>query len=162
MKKDQLRFLALGFFLAAILLTVFQVSGLARTKNIDEKPAPVESSVESAESLVVKESESKPELSSSSEDEEEINASSQESESLESESSQEESVDSEAFVFVVQEGQPTSVVIENLHLTGLIEDPEEVQTYIEENNLANRMQFGLYELSKNMSYQEIISIITIQ
>ena len=162
MKKDQLRFLALGFFLAAILLTVFQVSGLARTKNTDEKPMPVESSVESAESLVVKESESKPELSSSSEDEEEINTSSQESESLESESYQEESVDSEAFVFVVQEGQPTSVVIENLHLTGLIEDPEEVQTYIEENNLANRMQFGLYELSKNMSYQEIISIITIQ
>lgn len=162
MKKDQLRFLALGFFLAAILLTVFQVSGLARTKNTDEKPMPVESSVESAESLVVKESESKPELSSSSEDEEEINTSSQESESLESESSQEESVDSDAFVFVVQEGQPTSVVIENLHLTGLIEEPEEVQAYIEENNLANRMQFGSYELSKNMSYQEIISIITIQ
>lgn len=160
MKKDQLRFLALGFFLAAILLTVFQVSGLARTKNTDEKPMPVESSVESAESLVVKESESKPELSSSSE--EEITPSSQEDESLESESSQEESVDSDAFVFVVQEGQPTSVVIENLHLTGLIEEPEEVQAYIEENNLANRMQFGSYELSKNMSYQEIISIITIQ
>lgn len=160
MKKDQLRFLALGFFLAAILLTVFQMSGLAGTKNADEKPVTVESSVESAESLVVKESDSKPELSLSNE--EEITPSSQEDESLESESSQEESVDSDAFVFVVQEGQPTSVVIENLHLTGLIEEPEEVQAYIEENNLANRMQFGSYELSKNMSYQEIISIITIQ
>ena len=160
MKKDQLRFLALGFFLAAILLTVFQMSGLAGTKNADEKPVTVESSVESAESLVVKESDSKPELSLSNE--EEITPSSQEDELLESESSQEESVDSDAFVFVVQEGQPTSVVIENLHLTGLIEEPEEVQAYIEENNLANRMQFGSYELSKNMSYQEIISIITIQ
>ena len=160
MKKDQLRFLALGFFLAAILLTVFQMSGLAGTKNADEKPVTVESSVESAESLVVKESDSKPELSLSNE--EEITPSSQEDELLESESSQEESVDSDAFVFVVQEGQPTSVVIENLHLTGLIEEPEEVQAYIEENNLANRMQFGSYVLSKNMSYHEIISIITIQ
>lgn len=145
MKKDKLRFLAFGFFLSGLLLTVIQVSGLAGTKNAAETPVTVESTIESVESLTIKESAPKPELSSSSVDEE-VRSSSQESEVLETDSSQEESVDSEAFVFVVQEGQPTSVVIDNLHVTGLIEDPEEVQAYIEDSNLANRIQFGSYEL----------------
>lgn len=165
MKKDKLRFLALGFFLSALILSVFQLVGAAHTNQDADKAVLAESSRTVTQVESSKESISKPEAETSSEDKNEPNESIETPESSESsESSQTESDmdNSQAFVFVVQEGQPSSVVIENLHMVGLIDNPEEVQTYIDESDLANSIQYGSYELSKNMSYIEIIDIITIQ
>lgn len=159
MKKDKLRFLALGFFLSGLILTVFQVTGISKSNETPDKVA-VESSQQSESSSVesVTESAEKPEQESQSES----SQSSDVTESEESESSEEESSTSETLVFVVHEGQPSSVVIENLHATGLIEDTESFQTYLEETGLTNSIQYGSYELSSDMSNQEIIAIITIQ
>lgn len=157
MKKDKLRFLALGFFLSGLILTIVQVSGISKLDKSDNE-AIIESSLisESSSTESVTEAAKKPEQESES------NQSSDLTESKESENSSEESSTSDTFVFVVHEGQPSSVVIENLHTTGLIEDTEAFQAYLEESELNNSIQFGSYELSSDMSDIEIINIITIQ
>lgn len=159
MKKDKLRFLALGFFLSGLILMVVQVSGISKPEE-SPKQATVESSVisESSSSKPVTETAKKPEPESESES----SQSSDLPESEEPESSNEESRTSDTFVFVVHEGQPSSVVIENLYTTGLIEDTEAFQAYLEESELENSIQYGSYELSSDMSIVEIIDIITIQ
>ena len=157
MKKDKLRFLALGFFLSGLTLTVVQVSGISKgDKSANE--AAIESSLISESSSV----ESVAETAKKPEQESESRQSSDLAESVESESSSEESSTSHTFVFVVHEGQPSSVVIENLHTTGLIEDTEAFQALLKESELDNSIQYGSYELSSEMSDQEIIAIITIQ
>lgn len=148
MKKEKLRFLALGFFLSALVLTLFQLVVQAGTMNDAESSLAAESSVESSISSSTKEAES--------------SQVSVENESSESGNFQESPSNDDAFVFVVHEGQPSSVVIENLHTSGLIKNPEEAQSYLEEQNLMNSIQYGSYELSKSMSDAEIIEALTLQ
>ncbi|MGP6146165.1 hypothetical protein [Jeotgalibaca sp. A122] len=157
MKKDKLRFLALGFFLSALIMTLFQLVGNVGTTKGTESAIAVESSIESSISSM---KEARPGTVNNSEIE--SSQSSSQAESSESGNSQEESDERDSFEFIVNEGEPSSVVIENLYTIGLIEDPEEAQTYLEEHSLLNSIQYGTYELSKEMSDTEILDTLTLQ
>lgn len=164
MKKEKLRFLALGFFLSALILTVFQLANPAKATPADEAKVAAETSVESQKVSLSKESnsESKPKAKKNAKEESESRQSDEIADAVDSESSASGSSENDTFMFMVHEGQPTSVVIENLHAADLIEDPAVVQEYIEAYDLSNMIQYGSYELSKDMTYQEIIAIITVQ
>lgn len=165
MKKEKLRFLALGFFLSGLILTIFQLSGFNEKTIQSDSLVKVESVKESEKPTNKVESNKKNESAASSESvasSESKTSKPESSESSESESKPTESKPNDKMVFVVQEGQPSSVVAEYLHASGLIDDVEAFQKVLEERGLSNSVQYGSYELSKDMSYNEIIDIITIQ
>lgn len=157
MKKDKLRFLALGFFLSALIMTLFQLVDNTGTTKDTESALAVESSIESSISPI---KEKRPGTVNNMEAE--SSQSSSQAESSESGNSQEKPDNSDSFEFIVDEGEPSSVVIENLYTMGLIDDPEEAQIYLEEHNLMNSIQYGSYELSKSMSDTEIMDTLTLQ
>ncbi|AQS52993.1 hypothetical protein BW727_100600 [Jeotgalibaca dankookensis] len=153
MKKEKLRFLALGFFLSAIFLMAFQLlqsSGFNITNlSITENETTTELSIESTSESVA--------------------SSSASSLSRPEESSKEESVSSDTdsktdkpILFTIKEGEPSLVIIENLHKADLIDDIDAAQAYLEKENLASRIPFGTYELTKDMTYQEIFTTFITQ
>lgn len=156
MNKDKLRFLALGFFLAALILAGFQfIQGtlfVTDSDKVDYKQKYESLSTEydrleqDFKVLESKNKESSSALSTKS------SGSENPSEST--------SATSESIIFIIKEGEPSSVVLENLIQEGLITDYEQAQTYLIENQKLTSIQYGSYTLSKDMGYQKVLDMIT--
>ncbi|UJF14892.1 hypothetical protein LZ578_07680 [Jeotgalibaca sp. MA1X17-3] len=151
MNKDKLRFLALGFFVAALILASFQfIQGslfVTESDKVDYKQKYESLSTENEQlQQDVKTLESNSVQSTESTDSEDPSESTNGT--------------SESIIFIIKEGEPSSVVLENLIQEGLITDYELAQTYLIENQKLTSIQYGSYTLSKDMGYQKVLDIIT--
>lgn len=146
MNKDKLRFLALGFFIAAIILAIFQLTqdSLFITKSDEVDYKQEYTSLSSKYDLL--EQELHLVLSTESIDSKDSSESIQDSE--------------ESIIFIIKEGEPSSVVLENLLKEGLISDYEKAQTYLIENQKLTNIQYGAYNLTKDMGDQKVLDMIT--
>lgn len=82
--------------------------------------------------------------------------------SMEDESSEDEAIDDEAELITIEimEGMQVADVTQLLLNTGIIDDQASFITTLEESERSRYIQVGSFELSPNMSEQEIVSIIT--
>ncbi|MDE1549736.1 hypothetical protein [Jeotgalibaca caeni] len=172
MKKEELRFLALGFFISALLLAAFQLispspSASTAKEEVTEKKDDFQEKYESllVEHQQLEKSLESQEESTSTEGETESEVESEEKpESEETEVPDEEpsSASPTSIVFLVHDGQPSSVVLQNLLEAGLISSLEAAEQYLTDQDLMTRIQVGSYELSPEMSDEEVLTEITIQ
>lgn len=178
MIKDRLRFLALGFFISALFLSAYEVlmpSSKAEVNNGQHAESTNDdiNYKEQYESLL-----SEYEKLQATHVDEETNHSSETSDEAESDQAtdsttiedssnsdnveEEQTVNNDVVIFTIDEGQPSSVVLQNLLNAGLIDDIESAQNYLEENNLTSKLQYGNYELSQDMGYYIILDAITME
>jgi len=167
MNKQSLRYLSLGFFFSALLLGGYQVI---------EKPDAANHPVISAEELekadtsseldVVSEEEGSFEEDSYIEETDSADDEKQTEEELEEQEEPEDSEETETeeevaspVVIVVADGQPSSVVAGQLKEQGIIEDSFEFDKYLEENGYARKIRPGRYEVTKGMTFQEIVDVL---
>ncbi|AZP05256.1 hypothetical protein [Jeotgalibaca ciconiae] len=177
MTKDRLRFLALGFFFSALLLSAYNLfaSPVAAQKEgseetdtsnmVDYQNKYEELLVE--HELLKKEMQSKHSettLSEESSDNEELESVNEETESTtsESEAAEDDLQSDNQIVFLIHEGQPSSVVLQNLVEAGLIDSVEDAENYLQDNDLTSKLQYGSYDLSKDMTQEQILDTITME
>lgn len=178
LNKERLRFLALGFFCSAVILAAFQLlfppASVEDTTTNNALVKTVETIQQENESLI-QENEQLLEQIAALENEDDTHTSPIESEtdidSNDSSIGQPESIDTEnetsedvispnAIVFLIHEGQASSTVLENLYQAGIIEDVELAETYLQNNGLMTRIQYGSYTLSPDMPLEQILQLIT--
>jgi hypothetical protein len=166
MNKQRLRFLSIGFLLSALILSGFQLF------------YPMDSPAENADTTANVASDGYKEKYESLLVEVELQKKAAESAAVtSSDTSLAESVPeataSQAVAtsessagtmvkFVIAQGQPTSVVIDNLVSAGLIADRAVFEQYLTEHNLLYKINYGEYELSRDMGYEVIADIITLE
>lgn len=171
MKKERLRFLALGFFIAALILSAFQLVFPADQMSDAENVAQGSDDYqEKYENLLVEYNQLFVKVSSDENKTEESHSAELRSEGSSAESSEMTEVventsqnsSGTPIVFLVHEGQPSSTVLQNLLQAGLIESVESAEAYLAEQNLLTAIQFGSYTLSTDMSDEEVLQTITVQ
>lgn len=183
MSKKNIRLLALGFGLSALLLIT--LNGLFQTESnasnggrsddlqaeihyLEEKVVSLELENESLvqqldnSELAVLSDEAEESSENTEETEEEI----QEEESLEEEDEEENTEeDSEeenvatTYTVVVNENEPSSVIADQLVEFGLIEDRHAFNTYLEESGAYLRVRAGSYTVSSEMNREELVQAI---
>lgn len=165
MNKQRLRFLSIGFLLSALILSGFQ---LFYPVNSPAENADTAANVasdgykEKYESLLVevelqkKAAESAAATSSDTSLAESVPAAASQP------TAASESNAGTTVKFVIVQGQPTSVVIDNLVSAGLIADRAVFEQYLTEHNLLYKINYGEYELSREMGYEVIADIITLE
>ncbi|MCD7709344.1 MAG: endolytic transglycosylase MltG [Clostridiales bacterium] len=90
------------------------------------------------------------------------NSGEDEEEEEEAEAADENAGDGEVTVvsFTIEGGQYARAISENLYEAGLVDDAEEFRIFMQDNDYDNNIQVGTYELSTDMSYEDIAKIIT--
>ena len=63
-------------------------------------------------------------------------------------------------ILMIETGMTPSEVSTHLENTQIIDNKNDLENYLIENNLTSRVQVGKYELSSEMSIQQIVDIIT--
>ena len=149
MTKLKLRFLALGFFAAALILAGFQLVDMPFLPEL--KNDTTDGYKEKYESISV-------EFENYKLDQESI-ASTKESSSSKISIDSSSEVEAVPSVFKIKEGEPSSVVLQNLVDAKLINDYEKAQNYLIEKGQLTNIQYGTYALSKDMGYEKILDMI---
>lgn len=154
MNKDKLRFLAIGFLLAALILAGFQLFGspfVAESHQNEYKEKYESISTEykrlEQENKMIESKKETPSFSLSAES---------------NDSTESTSGKSESIIFIIKEGEPSSVVLDNLVKEKLIDNYEQAQTYLIDRQQLTSIQYGSYNLSKDMGFEKILDIITAQ
>ncbi|KNF09959.1 putative periplasmic solute-binding protein [Gottschalkia purinilytica] len=62
--------------------------------------------------------------------------------------------------FTINPGDTSDIIVKNLHSKGIVEDKEKLSQMIIGKNLQRKFQRGTYTVSKDMSYEQLISILT--
>jgi len=92
--------------------------------------------------------------------EDEDSATSAEASSEEDEETAEsDSNESESFTVTIKEGEPSSVVADQLEYLGLIDDRYAFSDYLETNDLANKVRPGNYVVTSDMTEAELAQAI---
>ncbi|SDQ11579.1 hypothetical protein LHA31_00230 [Carnobacterium viridans] len=166
MSKPALRYLALGFLVSAIVLAgyrlfLYDVQPIASENEKIEETVPTKEEIsykEKYEALLadkeVADLEKETETSESADVKEE--ATSESAESAESESSE---PSEKKITLIINEGDPSSVASKQLQEQGLIEDAFDFDEFLEENSYAALIRPGSYEVSSEMDYNELASVL---
>ena len=166
MSKPALRYLALGFLVSAIVLAgyrlfLYDVQPIASENEKIEETVPTKEEIsykEKYEALLadkeVADLEKETATSESAVVEEE--ATSESAESAESESSE---PSEKKITLIINEGDPSSVASKQLQEQGLIEDAFDFDGFLEENSYAALIRPGSYEVSSEMDYNELASVL---
>lgn len=166
MNKQRLRFLSIGFLLSALILSGFQLfypmdsqvekADTTVTVGSDGYKEKYESLLVEVELLkkTVDSTESEPTADASVTDSTAASATSQ--------SVAASTPTNTTTKFVILEGQPTSVVIDNLVNAGIITDRAVFEQYLTDRNLLYKINYGEYDLSADMGYEVIADIITLE
>lgn len=174
MNQSALRYLSLGFLVSAVLLSGYRIflydpqtaAGGADSENTAELSDEELSYKERYEQLLAETEVANltEEDSSADEGEESSDAADDEdqSENAEEDSSEEEEEPEEEIItatIVINDGQPSSVAANQLEDQGIIDNSSDFDQYLEENDFANLVRPGSYEVSSDMDYEEIANIL---
>lgn len=166
MSKPALRYLALGFLVSAIVLAgyrlfLYDVQPIASENEKTEETVLTKEEIsyqEKYEALLadkeVADLEKETATSESAVVEEE--ATSESAESPESESSE---PSEKKITVIINDGDPSSVASQQLEEQGLIEDAFDFDGFLEENSYAALIRPGSYEVSSEMDYNELASVL---
>lgn len=160
MKKRELRQLALGFLVSAIIL-----SGYALFFTEDNTATPVEETSTSSEvaqneteTSSVEEDNNSEENSQDTNNEEQESASSEENTTIES-SSEETTSESEPVLnevtITINEGDTSDVIIDNLVALGIVEDGDDFYNYLTNNGFDTLIKPGDHEVNNQMDYYDL-------
>jgi len=94
-----------------------------------------------------------------SEDEDSATSAEASSEEEDEETAESDSNESESFTVTIKEGEPSSVVADQLEYLGLIEDRYAFSDYLETNDLANKVRPGNYVVTSDMTEAELAQAI---
>lgn len=164
--KLTLRYLALGFFASAVLLSGYGL--IASPDSTPEQQAQEESvpdtsvSSDSSDMVDLTENSSSEKVEETEEVEEDSSAEADTSQSEETEEetdTSEETTDTLSAVIVIEEGDPSSVASSQLQNQGIIESATEFNDFLEENNYITLLRPGSYEVNSDMTFQEIAEIL---
>lgn len=160
MSKPALRFLSLGFLISAIVLAGYRFF-LYEPQPTAKDPVTIETTKPSKEELSYKEKYE--ELLAETEIAEltkENSASSDDSASSTA-AKPDESVGPDIIeaTIVISDGDPSSIPVQQLKNQGIIKDSTEFETFLDENNYITLLRPGTYEVSSNMTFQEIADIL---
>lgn len=166
MSKPTLRYMALAFLISAIVLAGYrlflyepQVSADHSTTNDSTTLSKEEISYkEKYESLLAetevanltKESSNNSETASSEKQKED------DSSTKSSESSKPEVVKT---TIVINDGDPSSVAVQQLEEQGIIEDSSEFEKFLEQNDYISLLRPGSYEVTSEMDFQKIADVL---
>jgi len=175
LNKSTLRYLALGFFASGVLLSGYgMLSSSTSSLSAEEQ-----SYKEMYEELLAEESSSMTSVDQKNETSEESEAASseeiaetdtakettsnedvsEEEQSETTEENQETSSDAVTTTIVIAEGDPSSFATNQLQNQGIIESASEFNDFLEENGYTVRLRPGSYEVSSDMTFQEIATIL---
>ncbi|WP_028273697.1 hypothetical protein [Atopococcus tabaci] len=159
--KTALRFLALGFFVSAILLSVYGVLSPGSSLSAEEQSykvryeelvAETNSSSDSA-SVAEQPADSSNEPVESTEDSSADVTDS--SEDVQEEPEKENNTDAISTVIVIEQGDPSSFASTQLQNQGIVESAIEFNNFLENNNYTGSLRPGSYEVNSEMSFEEI-------
>lgn len=141
MLKNKLRFLGIGFLLSALLLTGYKLVTTEQAQAAHERE----------ESLLAERDDYKTKYEQMQVDynvllSEKQNASKEQ--------------DRQLVPFTVEEGQPSSVVLQNLVREGFIANAREAEEHLIENGMLAEIRYGTYTLSKDMKLEEVLAVLT--
>lgn len=160
MSKPALRFLSLGFLISAIVLTGYRFF-LYEPQPTAKNPITIETAEPSKEESSYKEKYE--ELLAETEIAEltkENSASTDDSISeTDGESDESDEPDITQATIVIGDGDPSSIPVQQLKNQGIIKDSAEFETFLDENNYITLLRPGTYEVSSNMTFQEIADIL---
>lgn len=178
MSKKNIRLLALGFLLSALLLITLNGLFQAESKASDDQESDdlqkeihyLEEKVVSLEleneellnqinstELAVHSDEAEMEESQELEEETEEETTEDELEEDAEEETEESAVTT--YTVVIQENEPSSVIADQLVDFGLIEDRHAFNTYLEDSGAYLRVRAGSYTISADMNREEIVQAI---
>lgn len=168
MNKQKLRFISIGFLLSAVLLAGFQLfypealpgstfngGATADSTDYQEKYESTLAELELQKQL------NEAAASSTPADGATVTSSTPAESASVAESSAVPAANAPV-TFVITSGQPMSVVIDNLVSAGLITDRAVFEQYLNDRNLVTKINVGEYQLSKDMGYEVIADIITLE
>lgn len=179
MKKNNLRLLALGFFLSGSLVAgvrVFDDETTTQTNNeqeVEELEQEIASLEEELARLEVaqatdEQEEEEPEEVEEEEtdedpaDEEEEAEEEPEEENEENEDDAEEEPEEEEVItttVTLEEGQPSSVATSQLESAGIIDDQLEFDLFLDDNDYAVLVRPGSYEVNSEMNFEELAAAL---
>lgn len=158
--KTALRFLALGFFVSAILLSGYGLLSSGPSLSAEERSYKeryeelVAENNSSSDSVAEQPSDSSNEPAEASEDSsvEDVTDSSEEAQEQPKE---ENNTDAISTVIVIEQGDPSSFASTQLQNQGIVESALEFNDFLENNNYTGRLRPGSYEVNSDMSFEEI-------
>ncbi|WP_407371606.1 hypothetical protein [Carnobacterium sp.] len=165
MSKPALRYLAIGFLVSAIVLAgyrlfLYDVQPIASENEKTEETVPTKEEIsykEKYEALLadkeVADLEKETETSETADVEE---ATSESAENAESESSE---PSEKKITVIINDGDPSSVASQQLEEQGLIDDAFDFDGFLEDNSYAALIRPGSYEVSSEMDYNELASVL---
>lgn len=163
MSKPALRYLALGFLVSAIVLAgyrlfLYDVQPIASEDEKTEETVPTKEEVsyqEKYEALLADKEVADLEKETATSESAVVkdDATSESSESAESEPSEKK------ITVIINDGDPSSVASQQLQEQGLIEDAFDFDGFLEENSYAALIRPGSYEVSSEMDYNELASVL---
>lgn len=160
MNKQGLRYLSLGFFISALILSGTQL--MNKTEAAQQEPILTEdsstydSSADKEEPEIVDTSAA---VSSEAEEEAEVDSSTEADTSEEETETPEAEPEDVTVMIVVKDGQPSSVVAKQLQSEGIIENALEFDTYLEKEDVAKKIRPGNYEVKKGMDFKQIVDVL---
>lgn len=157
MSKPALRFLSLGFLISAIVLTGYRFF-LYEPQLTAKDPVSIETTEPSKEELSYKKKYE--ELLAETEVTELTKENSASSDST-TDAKSDESVEPDIIeaTIVISDGDPSSIPVQQLKNQGIITNSTEFETFLDENNYITLLRPGTYEVSNNMTFQEIADIL---
>ena len=167
MNKQGMRYLSMGFFISAVILSGYQLmdsteaapsvlytSEEAHTYDTSsDMEEIVQDSTDSTDSL-----DSTEETSTVDEEEETEQPEETKEEDLSEETNETEQEPS-VVTIVIKEGQPSSILAKQLESEGLIENALDFDTYLEKQNAATKIRPGSYEIDSDMNFDQIINVL---
>ncbi|WP_161878858.1 endolytic transglycosylase MltG [Alkalibacterium sp. MB6] len=165
MSKKNIRLMALGFFLSGLLLLMLTALPFSNEQSDNEQTAEaIESELHYLEEKLVSLELENEELMKALEATEGGSIEEEEPEvevEVEAEVDEEEEVEDtvQTYTVVVQEGQPSSVVANQLEEFGLIEDRHAFNTYLEESDFYKRVRAGRYTVTSDMNRDQLVQAI---
>ncbi|AGY81840.1 MULTISPECIES: hypothetical protein [Carnobacterium] len=166
MSKPALRYLSLGFLVSAIVLAGYRLF-------LYDAPAVASKGEETQEVVLTKEEASykdkyeallaETEVANlekeSTTSESEVVEEEATSESAESAESEVEEPSEKKITVVINDGDPSSVASQQLAEQGLIDDAFDFDKFLETNSYASLIRPGSYEVSSEMTYDELANVL---
>lgn len=170
MSKKNVRILALGFFVSGVILLLTSLfmpdnqSVNGQTEVVESLNSEIAYLEEKIAKLEIAQTTQAEEIAAETEQSVEPEQDSEGAESAESDEQQgtEENVEEESTeepiittTVTIAEGEPSSVATQQLESEGVIEDRFEFDSFLEDNDYAPLVRPGSYDITSEMSYEEI-------
>lgn len=154
LKKQELRYLSIGFFISAIILNGYQLMGFSNNNAPIATPPQEEVAMDTAVS-----SEEIGETDSTVPAETEETEDTSNEDSTEESATEEEALEPTTLTIVVNEGDPSSVVADQLAAEGFIDNALEFDTYLENQDVATKIRPGSYDVTSDMDFDQMIAVL---